>query len=102
MEDDMFKDGEVYTIQYQKIISDKKLLPSTRLLATEILDKGYMRVGDYLKELVDNDLNYFLVLLKILNVKNFQKWLYLAKCWLHPKVLIHHPHWMILLREQPQ
>ena len=56
----MFKDGEVYTIQYQKIISDKKLLPSTRLLATEILDKGYMRVGDYLKELVDNDLNYFL------------------------------------------
>jgi hypothetical protein len=59
-EQDPFANGEVYTIQYDKVIQDKKLMASTRLLAYQINQNGYMRVGDYMKELSDSDLEYFL------------------------------------------
>jgi hypothetical protein len=59
-EQDPFANGELYTIQYDKVIQDKKLMASTRLLAYQINQNGYMRVGDYMKELSDSDLEYFL------------------------------------------
>jgi hypothetical protein len=59
-EQNPFANGEVYTIQYDKVIQDKTLLASTRLLAYQINQNGYIRVGDYMKELSDSDLEYFL------------------------------------------
>lgn len=55
-----FENGDVYTIQYDKVITDKKLMASTRLLASEIRTNGYKTVGEYLQELSDSDLSYLL------------------------------------------
>ena len=55
-----FNENEVYTIQYDNVIRDKKLMASTRLLASEIRTNGYKTVGEYLQELSDSDLVYLL------------------------------------------
>lgn len=40
-----------------KIIEDREMLSVTRLLATTLLYKPYMRVGDFVKSLSDKDLD---------------------------------------------
>lgn len=58
--EDQFNEGEIYTIQYDNVINDKKLMASTRLLASEIRTNGYKIVGEYLQELSESDLVYLL------------------------------------------
>ncbi len=45
-----------YTINYDKIINDRKLHPSTRLLAVDLLSNPYKVVGDFMREMPDEDL----------------------------------------------
>lgn len=59
-EENPFENGEVFTIRYDKVITDKTLMASTRLLASEIHTKGYKIVGEYFQELSLSDLTYLL------------------------------------------
>ena len=59
-EQDPFANGEVYTIQYDKVLTDTSLMASTRWLAWQIGQDGYKTVGDYMRELSDGDLKYLL------------------------------------------
>ena len=57
MEFEFTDDGkETFTILYDNVIKAKDLMPITRALAVDLVHSGYMRVGDFLKSLSDNDL----------------------------------------------
>lgn len=46
-----------YELNLNKIIEDREMLSVTRLLATTLLYKPYMSVGDFVKSLSDRDLD---------------------------------------------
>lgn len=50
------EDEETYTINYAKVAGEKDLLAVTRLLASSLTNNPYITVGDFLKDLSDNDL----------------------------------------------
>lgn len=57
MEFEFTDDGkETFSIVYNNVIKSKDLMPITRTLAMDLVNSGYMRVGDFLKGLSDNDL----------------------------------------------
>lgn len=62
MEFNFDNDGEEesYTVVYENIIKAKGLMPVTRTLAIDLSASGYMRVGDFLKDLSDTDLDNLL------------------------------------------
>ena len=45
-----------FHLDYNNIINNKEVLAVTRLLATDLMNKGYIVVGDFLKNLTDADL----------------------------------------------
>lgn len=45
-----------YTINLEEVVKNKKLLSVTRLLASEMMMRPYLSVGDFLKNLSDGDL----------------------------------------------
>lgn len=45
-----------FAINYDKIINDRKLHASTRLLAVDLQSNPYKLVGDFMRELPDDDL----------------------------------------------
>jgi hypothetical protein len=49
-----------FIINYQRIVDEKSLLSITRLLAIDMMKNPYIRVGDFLKNLSDIDLNVML------------------------------------------
>ena len=51
------EDYDGYTVNYEKIIKQSDLLAVTRLLATDLMNKPYMKVGDFVKGLSDSDLD---------------------------------------------
>jgi hypothetical protein len=57
MEFEFTNDGkETFHILYDNVVKAKDLMPVTRTLAIDLVNSGYMRVGDFLKNLSDNDL----------------------------------------------
>lgn len=52
--------SEKFTILFDKIIEDKKLLPTTRLLAVDISKNGYVNIGDFFKNMPEADLKAYL------------------------------------------
>ena len=57
MEFEFTNDGkETFHILYDNVVKAKDLMPITRTLAMDLVNSGYMRVGDFLKSLLDNDL----------------------------------------------
>ena len=61
MEFNFDNDGEEsFTVVYENIIKAKDLMPVTRTLAIDLSASGYMRVGDFLKDLSDTDLDNLL------------------------------------------
>lgn len=57
MIDQYYNDGDTFTINYKKIISDKTMLPVTRLLAADLTMTPYMTVGTFFKNIKDADLD---------------------------------------------
>lgn len=57
MLNEYYNDGDTLTINYKKIISDKSMLPVTRLLAADLTMTPYMTVGTFFKNLRDDDLD---------------------------------------------
>lgn len=55
----MIDEGSFF-INYDNIITNKTLLDSTRLLAVDITNNGYLSISDYLKKLSDSDLTFLL------------------------------------------
>jgi len=53
---DNFDDLSDMTINYEKVI-ESDMLAVTRLLAANVMKNPYMRVGDFIKNLADADLN---------------------------------------------
>ena len=49
-----------YTILFNKIIEDKNLLPTTRLLAVDISKNGYVNIGDFFQKMPQDDLQKYL------------------------------------------
>lgn len=49
-----------YTIVFDKIVEDKKLLPSTRLLAIDLTKNGYVNIGEFFRDMPDSDLQAYL------------------------------------------
>ena len=49
-----------FTIVFDKIVENKSFLPSTRLLAIDIIKNGYINVGDFFKCMSDSDLKTYL------------------------------------------
>ena len=52
----MENEDETYTINYAKVVSEKDLLAVTRLLAATLINTPYTTIGDFLRDLSDNDL----------------------------------------------
>jgi hypothetical protein len=55
-----YDDKIFYIINYDKIISDKKYLSVTKLLAAIMMKNPYITVGDFLKNISDNDLEHLI------------------------------------------
>lgn len=53
-------DGSTFTLNYQRIVNEKGMLSITKLLASSLIHNPYMRVGDFMKELSDWDLDVLL------------------------------------------
>ena len=51
-----FDDSEKFTLVYENIIKAKDLMPITRALALDLSNAGYISVGDFLRDMNDNDL----------------------------------------------
>ena len=51
-----FDDSEKFTLVYENIIKAKDLMPITRALALDLSNTGYISVGDFLRDMNDNDL----------------------------------------------
>mgnify|MGYP003351098875 CR=1 FL=1 len=49
-----------FFINYDMVITNKKFLNSTRLLAVDISENGYLSLSDYLKKLSNEDLKYLI------------------------------------------
>ena len=49
-----------FTIEYSKIVGNKKLLPMARLLAAELIQNPYMTPGTYFQNANDTDLELIL------------------------------------------
>lgn len=49
-----------YTIVFDKIVEDKKLLPSTRLLAIDLTKNSYVNIGEFFRDIPDSDLQAYL------------------------------------------
>jgi hypothetical protein len=49
-----------YTILFNKVIEDKNLLPTTRLLAVDISKNGYVNIGDFFQKMPQDDLQKYL------------------------------------------
>ena len=45
-----------YSLNYAEIVKQKDLMAMTRLLASDLMRDGYIRVGDYIKDISDTDL----------------------------------------------
>jgi hypothetical protein len=46
-----------YSISYDMVVKSKYCLAVTRLLAAELMNNPYMTVGDFMRDLTDEDLN---------------------------------------------
>lgn len=57
---DNFDNIDQYELNFNKIIEDRNMLSVTRLLASSLLNKPYMAVGDFIKSLSDDDLDVLL------------------------------------------
>lgn len=51
-----------FNIEYDKIVSNKKILPMARLLAAELIQNPYMSPGTYFQEANDTDLELMMVI----------------------------------------
>ena len=50
------EEESAFFIKYDNVITNKTLLNSTRLLAVDITNYGYLSISDYLEKLSDKDL----------------------------------------------
>jgi hypothetical protein len=48
------------SIRFDKVAEDKSFLPITRLLAIDIIKNPYLVVGDFMKEISDQDIELLL------------------------------------------
>jgi hypothetical protein len=55
-----FDDSEKFSLVYENIIKAKDLMPVTRALALDLSNTGYISVGDFLRDMNDNDLENLL------------------------------------------
>jgi len=55
--EDLGEDGFPYSINYEKILTQKGMLPITKLLVTELQKNPYMTPGDFFKDLPDSTLS---------------------------------------------
>lgn len=51
-----------FTILFDRVIEDKNLLPTTRLLAVDISKNGYINVGEFFQKMSQDDLQKYLVM----------------------------------------
>ena len=49
-----------YTLDYAKILINKDFMALTRLLASDLIRDGYIKVGDFIKNISDNDLKHLI------------------------------------------
>lgn len=50
------EDISKYHVELPKIVSEKSMMPMTRLLAADMMDNPYKTIGDFFKEMSDADL----------------------------------------------
>ena len=55
--DDMEEDFENFELNYDKIVQSTEFLAVTRLLAAQMKETPYRKVGEFFKQLSDNDLD---------------------------------------------
>lgn len=53
-------ENENFTLAYDKIVKTRTMMPITRMLAYDLMTQGYMSVGDFIKNLSDNDVQNLL------------------------------------------
>jgi hypothetical protein len=49
-----------FLISFKNVCEDKTMLPTTRLLAVDIIKNGYINVGDFFKNMPESDLQSYL------------------------------------------
>ena len=55
-----FDIGDPLMIAFNKVSEDKTMLPTTRLLAVDIIKNGYINVGEFFKNISDSDLKSYM------------------------------------------
>ena len=55
-----FDIGDPLMIAFNKVSEDKTMLPTTRLLAVDIIKNGYINVGEFFKNIPDSDLKSYM------------------------------------------
>lgn len=55
-----FDIGDPLMIAFNKVSEDKTMLPTTRLLAVDIIKNGYINVGEFFKNISDSDLDSYM------------------------------------------
>lgn len=56
MENEEFDEDGTFTVNIHRVAQDKEVLTLVRLLATQLIATPYLRVGDFFKNLSDDDL----------------------------------------------
>jgi len=57
MEEDDFNPEDGYVINYEKVSRQKNLTHTTRVLALNLMENPYLKVGDFFKNISDHSLN---------------------------------------------
>lgn len=71
--EDMGEDGFPYSINYEKILTQKGMLPITKLLVTELQKNPYMSPGDFFRDLPDSTLNELQVVAEDNDSRHFEE-----------------------------
>lgn len=56
MENEEFDEDGTFTVNIHRVAQDKEVITLVRLLATQLIATPYLRVGDFFKNLSDDDL----------------------------------------------
>jgi hypothetical protein len=56
-----------FLISFKNVCEDNTMLPTTRLLAVDIIKNGYINVGDFFKNMPESDLQSYLHMVEELN-----------------------------------
>ena len=62
-----------YSVNFENVVNNKQYTSATRLLCYEIMNKGYVSIGDFFKNMSQDDLDKYLEITEDSNSDEFEE-----------------------------